>query len=351
MKRKCGIFAALFLLCMGTVGCGKSANTASASEYDSEGAILYVVQGSQNMDLGSIVERRLCELIDMWIYGIEVKGDVDYTKTGIYHTSADLEVKCYDETVKQSYDIQIAVISQEEAQALGEKYIVYTSGGVRLGEKVTDSELDGGEFSGDMDDAALDDASLDVSEQLILRDEDFTNSFTFFNYNIGYPPKYMSVWSGTSSGRYQGKMSLLEDSGLFGQSGFNIIYYSELELSWLYPGKLMSITDESDLEESVDLCKLVVYQFVTKSPNSNFCEQEIETSDLVNVNGMDMLRVTGTIQDNWNTKIYEYVAYYFAIENNGTFYPAFVMGTPTGGTLEDVEEYLDEAVKHMSKIE
>lgn len=351
MKRKCGIFAALFLLCMGTVGCGKSANTASASEYDSEGAILYVVQGSQNMDLGSIVERRLCELIDMWIYGIEVKGDVDYTKTGIYHTSADLEVKCYDETVKQSYDIQIAVISQEEAQALGEKYIVYTSGGVRLGEKVTDSEPGGGEFNGDMDDATLNDAGLNVSEEIILGDEDFTESFTFFNYNIGYPPKYMSVWSGTSSGRYQSKMSLLEDSGLFEQSGFNIFYYSELELSWLYPGKLMSITDESDLENSVELCKYVAYQFVMNSASSLFCEQKIETSDLVNVNGMDMLRVTGTIQDNLDEKICEYAAYYFAIENNGIFYPAFVMGTPTGGTLEDVEEYLDEAVKHMSKIE
>ena len=69
-------------------------------------------------------------------------------------------------------------------------------------------------------------------------------------------------------------------------------------------------------------------------------KQEIKT-----INGINMLRTIGTLNNSYNNMSYEYVAYYLMVENN----PVYFLALPWQNTTKSVSNFMDNYAENITK--
>jgi len=174
---------------------------------------------------------------------------------------------------------------------------------------------------------------------------DFSNSLQFGNYKFGYAT--MMYRSGSSIDTIYANAKA--------ENGQEYTYQIMFDSTSMYQSFAPSLAaaKPSEITALPEYCKDMVYEMCDYMPKRG--EQIIETSETVVFNGITMQKATGSITGqiyggNGETATYQYIAYYFFVEEDGETYPAVMFATadePIRGVLEN---YLNQAVEYIEII-
>ena len=153
----------------------------------------------------------------------------------------------------------------------------------------------------------------------------FTQTQTILGYTISFPTN-----SSVSNSKYGKAFSYGDDISVIAEG----------------PASVGNVFIVSSLEDAVDKCKEYIYSSLesrnTNLFNSNSTTQIIESSIQVKINGIDMLKVTGTFNNSRNNTNVDYVAYYMlATSSGGTNYPIYIVGVSLTGNNSLLEDFID----------
>lgn len=87
--------------------------------------------------------------------------------------------------------------------------------------------------------------------------------------------------------------------------------------------------------------KWTAFMFMVDRTVLNITEKETKT-----VNGIEMLRVTGTLDATSDNKQYDFAGYFFT---GGSTYPTYIYGYEMAGATMDIVEFMDEMASHITK--
>lgn len=108
----------------------------------------------------------------------------------------------------------------------------------------------------------------------------------------------------------------------------------------------------SQISALPEYCKEMVYKAANFLPGNG--SQTIETSQTLDVNGIQMQRTTGVLTGseygaNGAITTYRYVAYYFFVEEDGVSYPAVMIAVGNEQIASDVEYYIDQIIQQVKR--
>ena len=108
----------------------------------------------------------------------------------------------------------------------------------------------------------------------------------------------------------------------------------------------------SQMSALPEYCKEMVYKAANFLPGNG--SQTIETSQTLDVNGIQMQRTTGVLTGseygaNGAITTYRYVAYYFFVEEDGVSYPAVMIAVGNEQIASDVEYYIDKIIQQVKR--
>ncbi|MBQ3559360.1 MAG: hypothetical protein IJA07_07620 [Agathobacter sp.] len=139
-----------------------------------------------------------------------------------------------------------------------------------------------------------------------------------------------------------------------GVDGFAYEYKMLIDSSSMYKtfAPYLSYNIPNEISALPDYCKDMVYEAARFLPGNG--SQTVETSQTLEVNGVQMQRATGVLTGseygaNGAVTIYRYVAYYFFVEEKGVSYPAVMIAVGNEQIASDVEYYIDQIIQKVSK--
>lgn len=141
-----------------------------------------------------------------------------------------------------------------------------------------------------------------------------------------------------------------------GADGQAYEYKILIDSTSMYKAFAPYLADEIPTQMSAlpDYCKDMVYEAAKLLSGGS--SQTIETSQTLDVNGIQMQRATGVLTGseygaNGAVTTYRYVAYYFFVEEEGVSYPAAMIGVANEAIVGELESYIDQIAQHMSRKE
>lgn len=139
-----------------------------------------------------------------------------------------------------------------------------------------------------------------------------------------------------------------------GTDGFAYEYKILIDSSSMYKtfAPYLSNNIPSQMSALPEYCKDMVYEAARFLPGNG--SQTIETSQTLDVNGIQMQRATGVLTGseyggNGAVTTYRYVAYYFFVEEKGVPYPAVMICVANEQIASEMEYYFEQVIQHVSK--